>query len=147
MTKLSRRTFLKLAGTGAAATALYALKRKYGILHALVHTTQGTVLPEETLVPGVCRMCPGGCGLVARVVDGRVVKLDGNPLHPSNQGKLCPKGLAAIDTVYHPERLLKPLKKTASGSFIEITLDQAMEEIASRIMEIKDKYGASSVAC
>jgi anaerobic selenocysteine-containing dehydrogenase len=87
------------------------------------------------------------CGINVSIEKGKIIKITGLETHPQNRGKLCPKGLAAIDTVYHPERLLKPLKKTASGSFIEITLDQAMEEIASRIVEIKDKYGARSVAC
>lgn len=140
MTKLSRRTFLKLAGTGAAATALYALKRKYGILHALVHTTQGTVLPEETLVPGVCRMCPGGCGLVARVVDGRVVKLDGNPLHPSNQGKLCPKGQAGLQALYDPDRLHGPMRRAGdrgSGQWQGITWDEALSEVVTKLREMR----------
>jgi anaerobic selenocysteine-containing dehydrogenase len=140
MTKLSRRVFLKLAGTGAAATTFYALKRKYGILHALVHTTQGPVLPEETLVPGVCRMCPGGCGLVARVVNGRVVKLDGNPLHPSNQGTLCPKGQAGLQALYDPDRLRGPMRRTGergSGQWERITWDEALSEVVARLGEIR----------
>jgi len=140
MTKLSRRMFLKLAGTGAAATALYALKHKYGILHALVHTTQGPVLPEETLVPGVCRMCPGGCGLVARVVDGRVVKLDGNPLHPSNQGKLCPKGQAGLQALYDPDRLHAPMRRTGergSRQWQTVTWDEALSEVVARLRDMR----------
>ena len=140
MTKLSRRTFLKLAGTGAAATTLYALKRQYGILHALVHTTQGPVLPEETLVPGVCRMCPGGCGLVARVVNGRVVKLDGNPMHPSNEGKLCPKGQAGLQALYDPDRLHGPMRRTGergSGQWKAITWDEALSEVIARLGEMR----------
>ena len=140
MTKLSRRVFLKLAGTGAAATTFYALKRKYGILHALVHTTQGPVLPEETLVPGVCRMCPGGCGLVARVVNGRVVKLDGNPLHPSNQGTLCPKGQAGLQALYDPDRLRGPMRRVGergSGEWERITWDEALSEVGTRLGELR----------
>jgi anaerobic selenocysteine-containing dehydrogenase len=140
MTNLSRRTFLKLAGTGAAATTLYVLKRKYGLLHALVHTTQSPVLPEETLVPGVCRMCPGGCGLVARVVNGRVVKLDGNPLHPSNEGKLCPKGQAGLQALYDPDRLRGPMRRTGergSGGWQAITWDEALSEVAARLGEMR----------
>lgn len=140
MAELSRRVFLKLAGTGAAATTLYALEHKYGILHALVHTTQGPVLPEETLVPGVCRMCPGGCGLVARVVNGRVVKLDGNPLHPGNQGKLCPKGQAGLQALYDPDRLHDPMRRTGergSGQWETITWDEALSEVAAKLGEMR----------
>lgn len=140
MTKLSRRTFLKLAGTGVAATTFYALKRKYGILHALVHTTQAPVLPEEILVPGVCRMCPGGCGLVARVVNGRVVKLDGNPMHPGNQGTLCPKGQAGLQALYDPDRLTGPMRRAGergAGGWEPITWDEALAEVANKLGEMR----------
>ncbi|MBA7644347.1 Acetylene hydratase [subsurface metagenome] len=54
---------------------------------------------------------------------------------------------AAIETVYHEERLLKPLKKRRDGSFEEIPLDQAMDEITARLLEIKEKHGARAVGC
>ncbi len=86
------------------------------------------------------------CGIQAGVENGRIVKITGIEAHPQNRGRLCPKGPAAIDTVYHPERLLKPLKKNRSGSFDEISLDQAMAEIADRLTAIGDKYGKRSIA-
>ena len=66
--------------------------------------------------------------------------------HPQNIGRLCPKGPAAVDTVYHPERLLKPLKKDASGSFREISLEQAMAEIAGKLTAIGERHGVRSIA-
>jgi len=86
------------------------------------------------------------CGIHAVVEKNRIVKITGLKAHPQNRGRLCPKGPAAIDTVYHPKRLLKPLKKTADGSFAEISLEQAMEEIAGRLIDIGNKYGKRSIA-
>jgi len=87
------------------------------------------------------------CGINALVEEGRIVKITGMKTHPQNNGRLCPKGVAVTDMVYHPERLLKPLKKTADGSFVEIPLEQAMEEIAEKLTAIKDRYGARSIGC
>jgi anaerobic selenocysteine-containing dehydrogenase len=85
-------------------------------------------------------MCPGGCGLVARVVNGRVVKLDGNPLHPSNEGKLCPKGQAGLQALYDPDRLRGPMRRTGergSGGWQAITWDEALSEVAARLGEMR----------
>jgi anaerobic selenocysteine-containing dehydrogenase len=87
------------------------------------------------------------CGILVQLAGGRIVRITGLEAHPQNRGRVCPKGPAAIDTVYHPERLLRPLKKTAGGSFTEIPLEQAMEEIAMRLAEIRDRHGARAIAC
>jgi anaerobic selenocysteine-containing dehydrogenase len=86
------------------------------------------------------------CGIEVVVENGRIAKITGMKAHPQNRGRLCPKGPAAIDTVYHPERLLKALKRNRSGSFDEISLDQAMAEITDRLAAIGDKYGRRSIA-
>ncbi len=97
-------------------------------------------------VPTLCRQCGIRCGVNVEVRDGRLVGISGLDAHPLNQGRLCPKGRAAIDVLYHPDRLLKPLKKTAKGSFVEISRDQALDEIAERMRRIEKKYGAGSMA-
>src|SRR5205823_146786 len=73
------------------------------------------VVPNEQIVPGVaawfatvCRECPAGCGVIARNREGRVVKLEGNPDHPVNQGALCARGQAALQGLYHPDRFAGP---------------------------------------
>ncbi len=70
---------------------------------------------------GVCRLCAGGCGLVARVVDGRVVKLDGNLFHPINQGKLCPKGQAGLQALYDPDRIKGPMRRDGERGWEQIS--------------------------
>jgi anaerobic selenocysteine-containing dehydrogenase len=98
-------------------------------------------------IPTICRQCDMRCGIRVEMVGGRAVRITGLKSHPQNRGRLCPKGAAAVDMVYHPERLLRALKKTASGSFAEIPLEQAMEEIAGRLQEIRGRYGARALAC
>lgn len=104
-----------------------------------------TVIDNGTIAT-ICRQCDMRCGIDAVVESGRIAKITGMKAHPQNRGRLCPKGPAAIDTVYHPERLLKPLKKNRSGSFDEISLDQAMEEITDRLGAVVENYGKRSIA-
>ena len=49
-----------------------------------------------------CRECPAGCGVIAKNREGRVIKLEGNPLHPVNRGKLCMRGQAALQSALPP---------------------------------------------
>jgi len=106
----------------------------------------GQTVIDNGTIPTICRQCDMHCGIQAVVENGRIAKITGMKAHPQNRGRLCPKGPAAIDIVYHPERLLKPLKKNRSGSFDEIPLGQAMEEIAGRLADIGEKYGKRSIA-
>jgi len=105
-----------------------------------------TVVKTGTL-PTICRQCDMHCGIKVHIKNGKLIKISGLDSHPENRGSVCPKGLAAIDTVYHEERLLKPLKKRPDGSFEEIPLGQAMTEIATKLLEIKEKHGARAVGC
>jgi len=102
-------------------------------------------MPERQIVQSLCRMCDDRCAINVYLEDGKVVDIDGFKDHPWNRGRLCVKARAAVDLVYHPDRLLRPLKKT-DGGFREITLDQALDEIAERVLEIKQKYGARSIS-
>lgn len=92
----------------------------------------------------LCRMCDDHCALNVYMEEGRVVDIDGYKEHPWNRGRLCSKGRAAVDLVYHPDRLWKPLKRTASG-WQEIPLEQALDEIAERLLGIQKRYGERSI--
>ena len=91
---VSRRDFLKLGGAAAGALAVGSMlsptvaqaARRAGHLNA-----QG-----DGYIASLCEMCVWRCGLLAKIKDGRVVKLDGNPDHPHSKGKLCPRGQAGI---------------------------------------------------
>ncbi|NNK01486.1 MAG: 4Fe-4S dicluster domain-containing protein, partial [Desulfatitalea sp.] len=75
-----------------------------------------------------CRECPAGCGVLAKNREGRVVKLEGNPLHPVNQGKLCARGHAALQRLYHPDRIQRPLLKR-NGVRVPISDDEVIRII------------------
>lgn len=92
--------------------------------------------------------CHGGCGVLAYVRDGKLIKVEGDPDHPWNQGRLCPRCLALTQYVYHPDRLKHPLKRVSEkgeGRWQRISWDEAFDIIESKLKEIKDKYGPESV--
>lgn len=93
-----------------------------------------------TTVRGVCpHDCPDACGLVTTVEDGRAVKLRGDKDHPFTKGFLCQKVANYLDRVYHPERLLHPLKRVGpkgKGEFERISWDEAIGTIAERFKSI-----------
>jgi len=92
-----------------------------------------------------CALCYQSCGLEVTVEDGKVVQVRGQKTHPLNKGEICPKGEALIDQIYHPERLKYPLKKV-DGKWERISWEQALSEIAAKLLELKEKYGPSANA-
>ncbi len=103
----------------------------------------------EERVPSICQLCPGGCGLSVRVVDGIPVKVEGNPIHPVNQGRLCPRGLAGLQSLYDPDRLVSPAKRVGdrgSGEWEKISWDEALEILAARLGSLRDAETPHSLA-
>lgn len=143
MTKLSRRGFLKLTGVGAGVIGLYKLGLEEPILEALALGQRGQYpAGEETRVPSVCRLCPAGCGILVRVIEGRAVKIEGNPLNPNNQGRLCPRGQAGLQMLYNPDRIREPLQRVGergSGEWQSISWDEALSLVAAKLKEMRDK--------
>ncbi len=74
------------------------------------------------------------------VEDDRITKVEGLKDHPLNKGKLCPKGEKAIELVYHPDRLKYPLKRV-NGEWERITWENALTEIAEKLMRLKNEFG------
>ncbi|GAB4551115.1 MAG: molybdopterin-dependent oxidoreductase [Anaerolineales bacterium] len=134
--KLSRRDFLKLGGAAAGAAAgLAALKNFYA-----AHASGGIqTAKEERIVASTCHLCSAGCGILVRVADGRVVKLEGNPMHPVNQGALCPKGQAAPELLYNPDRLTSPLKRDrTTGQLTPIQWAEAIQLTADKLTALRE---------
>lgn len=120
----SRRSFLKLAATAGAA----ALPGCEPAARKLIPY----VVPDENVIPGVpqfyatsCTECGAGCGTVARIREGRVIKLEGNPANPIGQGTICARGHAALQGVYNPDRLRNPMQRTSSGALKTIPWEEA----------------------
>ncbi len=92
--------------------------------------------------------CHGGCGVIAHIKDGKLVKIEGDPDHPWNQGRLCSRCLAMTQYVHHPNRLTRPLKRVGErgeGKWQEISWDEAFDLIEKKMGAIRDQYGAESV--
>ncbi|MDP2727663.1 MAG: molybdopterin-dependent oxidoreductase, partial [Dehalococcoidia bacterium] len=98
----------------------------------------------EQAISTICGFCHTNCGMLAYVQAGRLDRVRGNPQHPANSGHLCPKGLAAGEVVYSPQRLKMPLKRVGN-TFQEISWDEALEMMANRLLEIKAKHGARAL--
>jgi len=91
-----------------------------------------------------CRSCHGGCGVIAHVKDGKVIKVEGDPDSPISHGTMCSKGLSITQLAYHPDRILYPMKKTDKG-WERITWDEALDTIAEKFKKVIDDYGPESI--
>lgn len=94
-------------------------------------------LGEEKIIKTSCGQCHVGCGIEVRVVEGRAVKISGNPISTPNRGVLGPKGLTGIFTLYDPDRIKNPLIARTKREFKDIGWDEAIEEAAKAISKAK----------
>lgn len=95
-----------------------------------------------------CYACHGGCAVLATMEDGRLVKVRPDPDGPLNHGRMCPKGFAGPELLYHPEHLNYPLKRAGArgeGKWARISWDEAYELITENVTRIKNAYGAKSL--
>ncbi|MEW5899962.1 MAG: nitrate reductase, partial [Acidobacteriota bacterium] len=105
---LKRRDFIKIiTASGLGFPLLDCSTKEYFSSIRKNEWTSGI----EKWVQSVCQACPGGCGILVRVVDGKAVKIEGNPAHPVNRGRLCPLGQAGLQVLYNPDRIKGPMKK------------------------------------
>ena len=92
--------------------------------------------------------CHGTCGVLAHIKNGKLVKIEGDPDHPWNQGRLCARCLAMTQYVYHPDRLRHPLKRVGErgeGKWQEISWDEAFDLIEQKLGKIREDLGPESV--
>lgn len=166
--QVDRREFLK-AGAFLAGTALLT-HRVPDVLTRLRHVDGGghsvsevykTLTQPESIIYTACLGCHTSCGAKAKILDGIIAKLDGNPYSAHNMlpqppyetspwdlarvdGKFCPKGQTMIQTVYDPYRLRTVLKRTGKrgeGKWKTIPFSQAIDEIVNGGYLFKDVPG------
>ncbi len=161
---MDRRSFLKISAVGSTTAALDACGKPE---HHLIR-----FIPEEDLIPGVavwkpgvCTQCRAGCGIRVRVMQGEAEvtrkskpglismglakKIEGNPEHPVNHGKLCAWGQAGLQVTYNPDRIRFPLKRSGqrgSGEYQAISWDDAIAELASHLPVAGSSGSPSPVA-
>jgi len=103
----------------------------------------------DNIVRSTCGLCQIGCSILIHVDNGRVIKVEGDPEGPLNEGVICAKGLASLEYLYHPDRLQHPLKrlgKRGEDKWLPISWDEALDTVANELARARDKYGAESVA-
>ncbi len=96
----------------------------------------------------VCRICHGGCLARLYVKNGRLIRVKPEPGSPFSHGQMCVKGLTTPEMMYHPSRLMSPLKRTGKrgeGGWEKIGWDQALDEIADGIRNITETFGPEAV--
>ena len=141
--QMNRRRFLTVLGvTGGGAAALGAC----GVDAKPAQKLIPYLVQPEDQVPGIatwyattCRECPAGCGLHAKVREGRAVKLEGNPESPLNHGHLCARGQAGLEGVYNPDRVTGPLARNAQGKLEAISWDDALARLTAKIKAARGK--------
>lgn len=98
---------------------------------------------EDRWIPSACSMSYSMCSILGHVVDDTLVKIEGNPQSACGEGRLCAKGTAGIMTLYDPNRVNKPLKRTnpqkgigVDPKWVEISWDEAMDIIVQKLKEV-----------
>ncbi len=153
MSKISRRDLLQYIGAGGIGVVGGVL---YGeSVQQNVELLIPQVVPPEDYSPGVatwyntvCNQCPAGCGISVRIREGKAKKIEGNPVHPVSQGRTCARGQAGLNALYNPDRIRTPLQNVGqrgSGNFEEISWDEALTTVGSRIGRLKIDNEASRV--
>ncbi len=152
---LGRRAFLQFVGGAIGGTLLSPIPWKLADDSA-IWTQNWSWRPspergEITETTSVCQLCPGGCGIIARLVNGhRAIYIKGNPDHAVTHGGLCPVGAAGLQYLYAAYRIPHPLKQTSKRGdlkgFQPISWKDALKEVGAKLAEIRKK-GPHSLAC
>ncbi len=135
---MDRRTFLKTAGLGSIAMAYGCNSDNNKNIYSLVAAPDDHVTGQSIWYASTCMECPAGCGIIAKNREGRVIKLEGNPAHPVNRGKLCIRGQAALQSVYDPDRLTAPQLRTGQ-TFKTISFNEAFDLLRQKTYSASQK--------
>jgi anaerobic selenocysteine-containing dehydrogenase len=139
MPKITRRSFLRIGVASLAGAVLAGCKRprRWVNLEPYVRPPEEQLAGVATWYASTCRQCPAGCGIVVRVMNGRAIKIEGNPEHPLNQGKLCARGQAGLQLLYNPDRLAGPVQQADRGSrrFQALSWDEAINALYLKLQQ------------
>lgn len=142
--KMTRRSFLN-----AAALSTIAISIPTALTKSIASEKKNDEKEKITTSQTWCEMCFWNCGVTAYTKNGRVFKLEGQPLCPKNYGKLCARGNAGIYQLYDPDRLKKPLIRVGNrgeGKFREATYEEAIAYVAENTKKAIEKYGKGTVS-
>src|SRR5580693_2585057 len=154
-TDMDRRNFFRiLSATSAGAVA--GCGSKADRLIPLLVPEHEIVPGEEQWHPSVCTECSAGCGTIVRVMEAEriverngeklreriaaVKKIEGNPLDPVSGGRLCARGQASLQSLYNPDRVSEPLRRTGargSASFAPVSWDDAIATLTEKLAKAR----------
>ncbi len=92
-----------------------------------------------------CTLCEATCGLRFEVEDDRILSVRGDEDDVFSKGYVCPKGIAIADIHHDPDRLRRPVRRTAAGEFEPIGWDEAFDLVANRLREIRSRHGGDAI--
>jgi thiosulfate reductase/polysulfide reductase chain A len=147
---LTRREFLKRSSIAAGAITLLSGTKLKGMQKHSVNYPNGWVGRQRVKqVASICEMCFFRCGILGNVDKyGKLLKIDGNPVHPLTHGRICARGNAGHKLTYDPDRLKYPLLrvgKRGEGKYKRVSWDEALNFLAKKLDKIKQEYGPESV--
>jgi anaerobic selenocysteine-containing dehydrogenase len=153
--RMDRRNFFKIVSTVSATVATSACGKKTDPLIPLLVPNHDIAPGEEQWHASVCAGCSGGCGTIVRVMEGErtierhgekfreriacVKKIEGNPLDPVSGGRLCARGQAAVQSLYNPDRLQGPMRRTGArgkAEFTPVSWDDAIALVTDKIAKL-----------
>jgi len=144
--KLSRRTFLKFSVLTGAAVGMNQIIAQPIANPALPLRKSNENVAEEKWIATSCLNCPARCAIRVRVVNGKAIKITGNPFSLVSEGKICPRAHIGLQVLYDPDRIHSPLKRTnkekgreIDPKWVPIPWDEALHQVASRLNEIRDR--------
>ncbi len=139
--KITRKNFLISTATAAAGATLAS---RVGVIETLMAGGKEDSSVQGEWRSSVCQGCTSWCPIQAYVVNGRVVKVRGNPHSKGTRGQICQKPQLGIHQLYDPDRIKVPMKRTnpkkgrdVDPKFVPISWDEAIDTIADKIIELK----------
>ncbi|MFZ0588949.1 MAG: molybdopterin-dependent oxidoreductase [Bryobacteraceae bacterium] len=153
---MDRRNFFKIASAASAGIATSSCGKKSEALIPLLVPEHEIVPGHEQWHPSICAECSAGCGIIVRVMAGeRIVerkiervreriacikKIEGNPLDPVSGGRLCARGHAALQSLYNPDRVQGPMRRTGprgTAEFAPVSWDEAISAVAEQLAKVR----------
>ncbi len=153
---MERRDFFKILSTVSAGIAATSCERKSDTLIPMLVSDREIVPGHEQWHPAICGECAAGCGTIVRIMEGEriverggqkfreriacVKKIEGNPLDPVSGGRLCARGQAAVQSLYNPDRVEGPRRRSGSrgrGEFSAAAWGEALDAVAQTLGKAK----------
>jgi anaerobic selenocysteine-containing dehydrogenase len=144
--QLGRRSFLKLSALTGVAMGASNLTGALDSLAAQTLSKKNSNATKEKWIATSCLNCTARCATRVRVMNGKAVKVNGNPYSQVSEGTICPRAHIGLQVLYDPERIGTPLKRTnnekGKGSdpkWVPISWDQALDEVTNRLKNLREK--------